>query len=132
MNSVRFYYILAVVGNEPGLVETRTVQIVPQSESELLRTETIRIIPPQVQTNQSERNCVITTHTLPTEVITKTITIEGDTSSMSPEELQKLIEDSADGEVETSTMTTTQVVRVSYLPFSYVCCLIQLFLSFDL
>ena len=92
---------LAPAGSEPGVVETRTVQIVPQNP---------------MSSSTVETRHVVTTHQLPTQVVTKTITVEGDSSDLSPEELQALMEQagaSQGDDVEiTGFTTTTQVVKV--------------------
>ncbi|XP_057314231.1 titin-like isoform X2 [Hydractinia symbiolongicarpus] len=99
------------VGDEPDIVETHVVHIVPQTESRTI--ETIHVFPPDVNTHETESQCIVTTHTLPTEVITKTITIEGDTENMTPEELQKLIAEAGGDSESIETSTYTQVVKTT-------------------
>ena len=65
----------------------------------------------------NKNRCHVTSLAMPTEVITKTITIEGDSSTMTHEELQAIIRRSGSDEniLDDPNVTSTHVVSVSNL-----------------
>ena len=85
--------------------------MIPQVESQVIETETIQSVQPEVEMRQTG-NCFVRTEVLPTEVITKTITAEGDSSSLTPQELKNLLEKTGSDEGDTDVSTVTQVLHV--------------------
>lgn len=88
--------------------------MIPQVESKVIETETIQSMQPEVGKRQTG-NCFVRTEVLPTEVITKTITVEGDSSSLMPEELKNLLEKAGSDEGDTEVSTVTQVLHVGLI-----------------
>ena len=109
---------LAPSGSEPGVVRTRPF-VLPRQDTQVIKTEIIEVdlTPSQHMESFTEddeqRDLSISTEQLPTEVITKTITIEGDSTELTAEEIEKLLKQAPEQVGDLENFTSTQVVRVS-------------------
>ena len=63
--------------------------------------------------SDNDGELTVSTEQLPTEVITKTITIEGDSTDLTQEEIENLLSQAPEEIGDYGKFTTTQVVRVS-------------------
>lgn len=88
----------------------------PRDTTTVVRTEIIEVdMTPRGMDMMSDEDedINITTEYLPTEVITKTITIEGDSTELTEEEIQQLLSQAPEEMNNMESITSTEVVRVS-------------------
>lgn len=105
-------------GSEPGVVRTRPF-ILPRQDTQVIKTEIIEVdLTPSHHMDsfteeEDPRELSISTEQLPTEVITKTITIEGDSTELTAEEIEKLLKQAPEQVGDLENFTSTQVVRTT-------------------
>ncbi|XP_066918345.1 titin-like isoform X2 [Clytia hemisphaerica] len=105
---------VAPPNSEPGVVRTRPFSL-PRQDTQVIKTEIIEVdlTPSQMESfTEDEGDFVVNTEQLPTEVITKTITIEGDSTEFTQEEIQKLLSQAPEQVGDIGSITSTQVVRM--------------------
>lgn len=116
--SYSFHYSFpAPPGSEPGAVKTQRYPLNTHQDTQVIKTEIIEfdMTPRQMEMMDNDDDVNVTTEYLPTEVITKTITIEGDSTDLSAEEIQKLLSQAPEQyNNDLEGLTSTQVVRVSF------------------
>lgn len=106
--------ILAPPDSEPGVVETQRFPTTP-NDTTVVRTEIIEVdMTPRQLELDDDQDIYITTEHLPTEVITKTITIEGDSTELTEEEIKQLLSQAPEELNNLENITSTEVVRVSF------------------
>uniref|UniRef100_A0A7M5VG81 FERM domain-containing protein n=1 Tax=Clytia hemisphaerica TaxID=252671 RepID=A0A7M5VG81_9CNID len=106
---------VAPPNSEPGVVRTRPFSL-PRQDTQVIKTEIIEVdlTPSQMESfTEDEGDFVVNTEQLPTEVITKTITIEGDSTEFTQEEIQKLLSQAPEQVGDIGSITSTQVVRTT-------------------
>lgn len=115
LNLINLSFTLSAPPNsEPGVVRTRPFSL-PRQDTQVIKTEIIEVdlTPSQMESfTEDEGDFVVNTEQLPTEVITKTITIEGDSTEFTQEEIQKLLSQAPEQVGDIGSITSTQVVRV--------------------
>jgi len=93
----------------------------PRQDTQVIKTEIIEVdlTPSQMESFHEDEDefgeLTVSSDQLPTEVITKTITIEGDSTELSPEDIQRLLSQAPEEVGDIGSFTTTQVVRVSVI-----------------
>ena len=96
----------------------------PRQDTQVIKTEIIEVdfTPSHMDSftedgSDNGGELTLSTEQLPTEVITKTITIEGDSQDLTQEEIEKLLSQAPEEFGDIDKFTSTQVVRVSCVIF---------------
>ena len=112
------YNSTAPTTSVPGVVRTRPLTL-PRQDTQVIKTEIIEVdLTPSSHMDSFAEDSdggelTVSTEQLPTEVITKTITIEGDSTDLTQEEIEKLLSQAPEEVGDIGSFTSTQVVRVS-------------------